>query len=185
MGELCRLLILAIYRDDLHYFGAKLGNLVRPFSFPTELVSAICTDDSDFTKFRPLLVSHLNIQPASFDLALIKEACEMVVHRAVLLLSCALAGVMLQHYQGTEQRTPVIVAIDGAIFVHLKRFQQNLPKHTKRILEMINGPDTFRFELRGIGNAPSVGVAAIAATYYDENKKLDTKTFPELAHFDY
>ncbi|XP_039624365.1 hexokinase-2 [Polypterus senegalus] len=134
MGELVRLIMVKMAKEDLLFGGKITPNLLTTGHFETRFVSAIEKDKEGLEKANEVL-SKLGLDPSHEDCLATQRICQIVSERAAKLCAATLAGVLRQIKENKAvDRLRTTVGVDGSVYKKHPQFARRLHKMVRRLV---------------------------------------------------
>ncbi|XP_049507746.1 hexokinase-2 [Panthera uncia] len=134
MGELVRLILVKMAKEEL-LFGGKLSpGLLATGHFETKDVSDIEGEKDGIRKAREVLV-RLGIDPTQEDCVATHRVCQIVSTRSASLCAATLAAVLrrIKENKG-EERLRSTIGVDGSVYKKHPHFAKRLHKTVRRLV---------------------------------------------------
>ncbi|KAI5770831.1 HK2 [Gulo gulo luscus] len=134
MGELVRLILVKMAKEEL-LFGGKLSpGLLATGQFETKDVSDIEGEKDGTRKAREVLV-RLGIDPTQEDCVATHRICQIVSTRSASLCAATLAAVLwrIKENKG-EERLRSTIGVDGSVYKKHPHFAKRLHKAVRRLV---------------------------------------------------
>uniref|UniRef100_A0A8C0NUW4 Hexokinase-2 n=1 Tax=Canis lupus familiaris TaxID=9615 RepID=A0A8C0NUW4_CANLF len=134
MGELVRLILVKMAKEEL-LFGGKLSpGLLATGQFETKDVSDIEGEKDGIRKAREVLV-RLGIDPTQEDCVATHRVCQIVSTRSASLCAATLAAVLrrIKENKG-EERLRSTIGVDGSVYKKHPHFAKRLHKTVRRLV---------------------------------------------------
>ncbi|KAJ7305302.1 hypothetical protein JRQ81_011220 [Phrynocephalus forsythii] len=160
MGELVRLILVKMAKEELLFDGRLTPDLLTRGHFETRYVSAIEKEKEGLSKAREIL-SRLGLDPSHDDCVATQRICQIVSTRSANLCGAALAAVLrrIKENKGVD-RLRSTVGVDGTVYKKHPHFARRLQKIVRRLL-----PDCeIRFARSEDGSGK--GAAMVTAVAY-------------------
>uniref|UniRef100_A0ABM5EQP2 Hexokinase-2 n=1 Tax=Pogona vitticeps TaxID=103695 RepID=A0ABM5EQP2_9SAUR len=156
MGELVRLILVKMAKEELLFEGRLTPDLLTTGHFETRYVSAIEKEKEGLSKAREIL-TRLGLEPSHDDCVATQRICEIVSTRSANLCGAALAAVLrrIKENKGVN-RLRSTVGVDGTVYKKHPHFARRLQKVVRRLL-----PDC---EIRFIRSEDGSGKGAAMVT---------------------
>ncbi|XP_066570364.1 hexokinase-2 [Amia ocellicauda] len=134
MGELVRLILVQMAKEDLLFGGQITADLLTTGHFETSFVSTIEKDKEGLEYAREVLC-RLGLSPSEEDCVATQRICQVVSTRAAHLCAAALAAVLRQirDNKGLE-RLRTSVGVDGSVYKKHPQFARRLHKMVRRLV---------------------------------------------------
>ncbi|XP_068420040.1 hexokinase-2 isoform X3 [Eschrichtius robustus] len=134
MGELVRLILVKMAKEEL-LFGGKLSpELLATGHFETKDVSDIEGEKDGIQKAREILV-RLGLDPTQEDCVATHRVCQIVSTRSASLCAATLAAVLrrIKENKG-EERLRSTIGVDGSVYKKHPHFAKRLHKTVRRLV---------------------------------------------------
>ncbi|XP_060043559.1 hexokinase-2 isoform X3 [Erinaceus europaeus] len=134
MGELVRLILVKMAKEEL-IFGGKLSpELLATGRFETKDVSDIEGEKDGIRKAREILL-RLGIDPTEEDCVATHRVCQIVSTRSASLCAATLAAVLrrIKENKG-EERLRSTIGVDGSVYKKHPHFAKRLHKAVRRLV---------------------------------------------------
>ncbi|XP_059972795.1 hexokinase-2 isoform X1 [Mesoplodon densirostris] len=134
MGELVRLILVKMAKEEL-LFGGKLSpELLATGHFETRDVSDIEGEKDGIRKAREILV-RLGLDPTQQDCVATHRVCQIVSTRSASLCAATLAAVLrrIKENKG-EERLRSTIGVDGSVYKKHPHFAKRLHKTVRRLV---------------------------------------------------
>ncbi|XP_059798476.1 hexokinase-2 isoform X3 [Balaenoptera ricei] len=134
MGELVRLILVKMAKEEL-LFGGKLSpELLATGHFETKDVSDIEGEKDGIQKAREILV-RLGLDPTREDCVATHRVCQIVSTRSASLCAATLAAVLrrIKENKG-EERLRSTIGVDGSVYKKHPHFAKRLHKTVRRLV---------------------------------------------------
>ncbi|XP_036382129.1 hexokinase-2 [Megalops cyprinoides] len=177
MGELVRLILVKMTKDDMLFQGKATPELLTTGRFQTSFVSAIENEKNNegLVNAEKVLLG-LGLSPSAEDCVATQRVCQIVSTRAAHLCAASLAAVLRQIRDNkAAERLRTTIGVDGSVYKNHPQFARRLHKMVRRLV-----PDCDVRFLRsedgsGKGAAMVTAVAYRLATQQAERQRvLDT-----------
>ncbi|XP_030057665.1 hexokinase-2 isoform X2 [Microcaecilia unicolor] len=134
MGELVRLILVKMAKEDLLFAGRITADLLTTGHFETGFVSAIEQDKEGIQKAYEILTK-LGLEPSHEDCVATHRICQIVSTRSANLCAAALAAVLqrIKENKGVE-RLRSSVGVDGSVYKKHPHFAKRLHKTVRRLV---------------------------------------------------
>ncbi|XP_041757274.1 hexokinase-2 isoform X1 [Coregonus clupeaformis] len=177
MGELVRLILVKMAKEDLVFKGHTTPDLLTTGHFQTSFVSAIENDkDQEGLVSAEKVLRGLGLDPSGEDCVATQRVCQVVSMRAAHLCAATLVSVLRQIRDNkAAERLRTTIGVDGSVYKNHPQFARRLHKMVRRLV-----PDCDVRFLRsedgsGKGAAMVTAVAYRLATQHAERQRiLDT-----------
>ncbi|XP_066495316.1 hexokinase-2 [Tiliqua scincoides] len=174
MGELVRLILVKMAKENLLFDGKRPSGLLTTGHFETRYVSAIEKDKDGLQKAHEILTK-LGLEPSHKDCVATQRICEIVSTRSANLCGAALAAVLrrIKENKGLD-RLRSTVGVDGTVYKKHPHFARRLHKTVQRLLPECNIRFVRSEDGSGKGAAMVTAVAyRLAAQHKARQKILD------------
>uniref|UniRef100_A0A8C9P6Y4 Hexokinase-2 n=1 Tax=Spermophilus dauricus TaxID=99837 RepID=A0A8C9P6Y4_SPEDA len=177
MGELVRLILVKMAKEELLFQGKISPELLTTGSFETKDVSDIEDDKDGIRKAYQVLV-RLGLNPLQEDCVATHRICQIVSTRSANLCAATLAAVLrrIKENKG-EDRLRSTIGVDGSVYKKHPHFAKRLHKAVRRLV-----PDCDIRFLRsedGSGKGAAM-VTAVAYRLADQQKAPRQNTLEPL-----
>uniref|UniRef100_A0A8D2J9J1 Hexokinase-2 n=3 Tax=Varanus komodoensis TaxID=61221 RepID=A0A8D2J9J1_VARKO len=134
MGELVRLILVKMAKEELLFNGRLTTDLLTTGHFETKYVSAIEKETEGLSKAREIL-EKLGLEPSDEDCVATQRICEIVSTRSANLCGAALAAVLrrIKENKGLD-RLRSTVGVDGTVYKKHPHFARRLHKTVRRLV---------------------------------------------------
>ncbi|XP_029793536.1 hexokinase-2 isoform X3 [Suricata suricatta] len=134
MGELVRLILVKMAKEELLFGGTLSPGLLATGQFETKDVSDIEGEKDGIRKAREVLV-RLGIDPTQEDCVATHRVCQIVSTRSASLCAATLAAVLrrLKENKGGE-RLRSTIGVDGSVYKKHPHFAKRLHKAVRRLV---------------------------------------------------
>lgn len=120
LGELCRCVIVKLYKEKLLFTGDISPALLKPASFTTRFVSFIEEDSiNNSVENTKAILEELELDFDMEDVAIVKYVCYLASNRAAKLVSICLAYLL----DRMNRDNLVTIAVDGSLYQFHPRFK--------------------------------------------------------------
>lgn len=167
MGELVRLVIVALINANLLFNGKSSEKFNTRYEFFTKYVSEIeSQNDSSHHSVTKEILAEMQIEnPSDVDCEIVRYICELVSKRSARLVAAALASLIIR--MGDKE---VTIGVDGSVYRFHPHFHDMM---TEAVKELIPSSYKFKFVLSEDGSGRGAAlVAAVAARELDEKKGI-------------
>lgn len=174
MGELVRLILVKMAKEDLLFGGRITADLLTTGHFETEFVSAIEKDKEGIQKAHEILTK-LGLEPSQEDCVAAHRVCQIVSTRSSNLCAAALAAVLrrIKENKGVE-RLRSSIGVDGSVYKKHPHFARRLQKTLRRLVPDCDVRFIRSEDGSGKGAAMVTAVAyRLAAQQKERQKTLD------------
>ncbi|XP_071393003.1 hexokinase-2 isoform X3 [Centroberyx affinis] len=177
MGELVRLILVKMAKEQLLFHGQTTPDLLTTGHFLTSYISAIENDkDTEGLVSAENVLRSLGLDPSPEDCVATQRVCQIVSTRAAHLCAATLVAVLRQIRDNkAAERLRTTIGVDGSVYKNHPQFARRLHKMVRRLV-----PDCDVRFLRsqdgsGKGAAMVTAVAYRLATQHAERQRiLDT-----------
>ncbi|KAI8886386.1 actin-like ATPase domain-containing protein, partial [Backusella circina FSU 941] len=179
LGEIVRQILIFLMEQRVLSFQVDQEDedeclLLMPYQFDTSYMYVCEADTEDLEDTRLVLEDMCRVSETTLeDRAIVKKVCELVGHRAALLLGASIAGVvtyMVQHGIGLDEEKGFAIAISGDVYKDYPSFH---PRVCEAIKDLI--PDEVASKLSvGIVQHSRIVGAAIVAMMAEKMDQEDT-----------
>ncbi|XP_075063542.1 hexokinase-2 [Mixophyes fleayi] len=134
MGELVRLILVKMAKEDLLFEGRITADLLTTGHFETRYVSEI-EKDKEGIKTAQQILSKLGLEPSHEDCVATHRICQIVSTRSASLCATTLAAVLrrIRENKGVE-RLKSTVGVDGSVYKNHPHFARLLQKAVRRLV---------------------------------------------------
>uniref|UniRef100_A0A674APB1 Hexokinase-2 n=1 Tax=Salmo trutta TaxID=8032 RepID=A0A674APB1_SALTR len=173
MGELVRLILVKMAKEDLVFKGHTTPDLLTTGHFQTSFVSAIENDKSEGLVSAEKVLRGLGLDPSGEDCVATQRVCQVVSTRAAHLCAATLVSVLRQIRDNkAAERLRTTIGVDGSVYKNHPQFARRLHKMVRRLV-----PDCDVRFLRsedgsGKGAAMVTAVAYRLATQHAERQRI-------------
>ncbi|XP_034975074.1 hexokinase-2 isoform X3 [Zootoca vivipara] len=134
MGELVRLILVKMAKEDLLFDGRLTSDLLTTGHFETRYVSAIEKEKEGLLKAQEILTK-LGLEPSHEDCVATQRICEIVSTRSANLCGAALVAVLRRIKENKRvDRLRSTVGVDGTVYKKHPHFARRLQKMVRRFL---------------------------------------------------
>ncbi|XP_033014996.1 hexokinase-2 isoform X1 [Lacerta agilis] len=134
MGELVRLILVKMAKEDLLFNGRLTSDLLTTGHFETRYVSAIEKEKEGLLKAQEILTK-LGLEPSHEDCVATQRICEIVSTRSANLCGAALVAVLRRIKENKRvDRLRSTVGVDGTVYKKHPHFARRLQKMVRRFL---------------------------------------------------
>ncbi|XP_026954910.1 hexokinase-2 isoform X3 [Sagmatias obliquidens] len=176
MGELVRLILVKMAKEEL-LFGGKLSpELLATGHFETKDVSDIEGEKDGIRKAREILV-RLGLDPTREDCVATHRVCQIVSTRSASLCAATLAAVLrrIKENKG-EERLRSTIGVDGSVYKKHPHFAKRLHKTVRRLV-----PDCdIRFLRSEDGSGKGAAMVTAVAYRLADQHRARQKTLESL-----
>ncbi|KAM4615770.1 hexokinase-2 isoform 1-T2 [Polymixia lowei] len=177
MGELVRLILVKMAKDQQLFQGQTTPDLLATGHFHTSYVSAIEIDkDKEGLVAAEKVLRGLGLDPSVEDCVATQRVCQIISTRAAHLCAASLVAVLRQIRDNkAAERLRTTIGVDGSVYKNHPQFARRLHKMVRRLV-----PDCDVRFLRsedgsGKGAAMVTAVAhRLAAQHAERQRILDT-----------
>uniref|UniRef100_A0A4W5Q3Y8 Hexokinase-2 n=1 Tax=Hucho hucho TaxID=62062 RepID=A0A4W5Q3Y8_9TELE len=136
MGELVRLILVKMAKEDLVFQGHTTPDLVTNGQLQTSFVSAIENDkDKEGLVSAEKMLRGLGLDPSVDDCVATQRVCQVVSTRAAHLCAAALAAVLRQIRDNkAAERLRTTIGVDGSVYKNHPQFARRLHKMVRRLV---------------------------------------------------
>ncbi|XP_018414384.1 PREDICTED: hexokinase-2 isoform X1 [Nanorana parkeri] len=133
MGELVRLILVKMAKEDLLFGGRITADLLTTGHFETRYVSEI-EKDKEGVKTAHAILSKLGLEPSHEDCVATHRICQIVSTRSANLCAATLSAVLrrIRENKGVE-RLRSTVGVDGSVYKNHPHFARLLQKTVRRL----------------------------------------------------
>ncbi|KAF6103625.1 hexokinase 2 [Phyllostomus discolor] len=134
MGELVRLILVKMAKEELLFRGKLSPELLAKGRFETKDVSDIEGDKDGIRKAREVLM-RLGVDPTQEDCVATHRICQIVSTRSANLCAATLAAVLrrIKENKG-EERLRSTIGVDGSVYKKHPHFAKRLHKTVRRLV---------------------------------------------------
>lgn len=134
MGELVRLILVKMAKEDLLFGGRITADLLTTGHFETRYVSEI-EKDKEGIKTAHAVLSKLGLEPSHEDCVATHRICQIVSARSANLCAATLSAVLrrIRENKGVE-RLKSTVGVDGSVYKNHPHFARLLQKTVRRLV---------------------------------------------------
>lgn len=134
MGELVRLILVKMAKEDLLFGGRITADLLTTGHFETRYVSEI-EKDKEGIKTAQQILGKLGLEPSHEDCVATHRICQIVSSRSANLCAATLAAVLrrIRENKGVE-RLRSTVGVDGSVYKNHPHFARLLQKTVRRLV---------------------------------------------------
>nr|XP_033803895.1 hexokinase-2 isoform X2 [Geotrypetes seraphini] len=134
MGELVRLILVKMAKEELLFAGRVTAELLTTGHFETGFVSAIEQDKEGIQRAHEILTK-LGLEPTHEDCVATHRICQIISTRSANLCAAALAAVLqrIKENKGVE-RLRSSVGVDGSVYKKHPHFSKRLHKTVRRLV---------------------------------------------------
>ncbi|XP_062307276.1 hexokinase-2 isoform X2 [Osmerus eperlanus] len=136
MGELVRLILVKMAKEQLLFQGHTTPSLLTTGHFKTSFVSAIENDkDKDGLVSAEQVLLELGLAPSAEDCVAAQRVCQIVSTRAAHLCAATLAAVLRQIRDNkAAERLRTTIGVDGSVYKSHPQFARRLHKLVRRLV---------------------------------------------------
>ncbi|KAM4579378.1 hexokinase-2 isoform 2-T2 [Fundulus diaphanus] len=177
MGELVRLILVKMARDQLLFQGNITPELLTTGHFSTNYIYTIESDkDEEGLASTEKVLRGMGLDPTAEDCAATRRICQIVSTRAAHLCATSLAAVMRQIRDNkAAEKLRITIGVDGSVYKNHPEFSRRLNKTVRRLV-----PDCdvrFLQSQHGSGKGAAMVTAVayrLAAQQAERQRILDT-----------
>ncbi|XP_059586553.1 hexokinase-2 isoform X1 [Alligator mississippiensis] len=176
MGELVRLILVKMAKEELLFGGHLTPDLLTTGHFETRYVSAIEKEKEGLQKAHEVLTK-LGLEPSHEDCVATHRICQIVSTRSANLCAATLAAVLrrIKENKGVE-RLRSTVGVDGTVYKKHPQFARRLHKMVRKLL-----PDCdIRFIRSEDGSGKGAAMVTAVAYRLAAQHKARQKTLEAL-----
>ncbi|CAM4631178.1 hexokinase-2 isoform X1 [Lepidochelys kempii] len=176
MGELVRLILVKMAKEELLFGGRLTPSLLTTGHFETGFVSAIEKEKEGLQKAHEIL-TRLGLDPSAEDCIATKHICQIVSTRSANLCAATLAAVLrrIKENKGVD-RLRSTVGVDGSVYKKHPHFARRLQKTVRKLL-----PDCdIRFVRSEDGSGKGAAMVTAVAYRLAAQQKARQKTLEAL-----
>uniref|UniRef100_A0A8C7F6R4 Hexokinase-2 n=1 Tax=Oncorhynchus kisutch TaxID=8019 RepID=A0A8C7F6R4_ONCKI len=134
MGELVRLILVKMAKEDMVFQGHTTPDLVTNGQLQTSFVSAIENDKLGLVSAEKMLRG-LGLDPSVEDCVATRRVCQVVSTRAAHLCAATLAAVLRQIRDNkAAERLRTTIGVDGSVYKNHPQFARRLHKMVRRLV---------------------------------------------------
>uniref|UniRef100_A0A8C7DDR0 Hexokinase-2 n=1 Tax=Oncorhynchus kisutch TaxID=8019 RepID=A0A8C7DDR0_ONCKI len=136
MGELVRLILVKMAKEDMVFQGHTTPDLVTNGQLQTSFVSAIENDkDQEGLVSAEKMLRGLGLDPSVEDCVATRRVCQVVSTRAAHLCAATLAAVLRQIRDNkAAERLRTTIGVDGSVYKNHPQFARRLHKMVRRLV---------------------------------------------------
>ncbi|XP_064882828.1 hexokinase-2-like isoform X2 [Oncorhynchus nerka] len=136
MGELVRLILVKMAKEDMVFQGHTTPDLVTNGQLQTSFVSAIENDkDKEGLVSAEKMLRGLGLDPSVEDCVATRRVCQVVSTRAAHLCAATLAAVLRQIRDNkAAERLRTTIGVDGSVYKNHPQFARRLHKMVRRLV---------------------------------------------------
>ncbi|XP_071208770.1 hexokinase-2 [Salvelinus alpinus] len=140
MGELVRLILVKMAKEDMVFQGHTTPDLVTNGQLQTSFVSAIENDkDKEGLVSAEKMLRGLGLDPSVEDCVATRRVCQVVSTRAAHLCAATLAAVLGQIRDNkAAERLRTTIGVDGSVYKNHPQFARRLHKMVRRLVPDCN-----------------------------------------------
>nr|XP_042696191.1 hexokinase-2 isoform X2 [Chrysemys picta bellii] len=176
MGELVRLILVKMAKEELLFSGRLTPSLLTTGHFETGYVSAIEKEKEGLQKAHEILTK-LGLDPSAEDCIATQHICQIVSTRSANLCGATLAAVLrrIKENKGVD-RLRSTVGVDGSVYKKHPHFARRLQKTVRKLL-----PDCdIRFVRSEDGSGKGAAMVTAVAYRLAAQHKARQKTLEAL-----
>ncbi|TFK00029.1 protein FAM171A2 [Platysternon megacephalum] len=176
MGELVRLILVKMAKEELLFGGRLTPSLLTTGHFETGYVSAIEKEKEGLQKAHEMLTK-LGLDPSAEDCIATQHICQIVSTRSANLCGATLAAVLrrIKENKGVD-RLRSTVGVDGSVYKKHPHFARRLQKTVRKLL-----PDCdIRFVRSEDGSGKGAAMVTAVAYRLAAQHKARQKTLEAL-----
>uniref|UniRef100_A0A8C7TJJ5 Hexokinase-2 n=1 Tax=Oncorhynchus mykiss TaxID=8022 RepID=A0A8C7TJJ5_ONCMY len=133
MGELVRLILVKMAKEDMVFQGHITPDLVTNGQLQTSFVSAI--ENDKLVVFVCKMLRGLGLDPSVEDCVATRRVCQVVSTRAAHLCAATLAAVLRQIRDNkAAERLRTTIGVDGSVYKYHPQFARRLHKMVRRLV---------------------------------------------------
>ncbi|XP_064418695.1 hexokinase-1 isoform X2 [Latimeria chalumnae] len=170
LGELVRLILVKMAKEELLFEGRITPELLTKGKFETKHVSAIEKNKEGLTKAKEIL-TRLGVEPSREDCVAVQHVCTIVSFRSANLIAAVLGGILthMKENKGVT-RLRTTVGVDGSLYKMHPQYARRLHKTVRRLV-----PDCdVRFLLSESGSGKGAAmVTAVAYRLAEQHRQID------------
>ncbi|XP_004437241.1 PREDICTED: hexokinase-2 [Ceratotherium simum simum] len=180
MGELVRLILVKMAKEELLFRGNLSPELLATGRFETKDVSEIEGEKDGIQKAREVLV-RLGMDPTQEDCVATHRICQIVSTRSASLCAATLAAVLqrIKENKG-EERLRSTIGVDGSVYKKHPHFAKRLQKTVRRLVP--NCDIRFLCSEDGSGKGAAMVTAVAYRLAYQHRARLKTLEPLKLSH---
>uniref|UniRef100_A0A8C7DAY0 Hexokinase-2 n=1 Tax=Oncorhynchus kisutch TaxID=8019 RepID=A0A8C7DAY0_ONCKI len=135
MGELVRLILVKMAKEDMVFQGHTTPDLVTNGQLQTSFVSAIENDKLVGLVSAEKMLRGLGLDPSVEDCVATRRVCQVVSTRAAHLCAATLAAVLRQIRDNkAAERLRTTIGVDGSVYKNHPQFARRLHKMVRRLV---------------------------------------------------
>ncbi|KAM4746428.1 hexokinase-2 [Anableps anableps] len=177
MGELVRLILVKMARNQLLFQGKTTPELLTSGRFSTNYIYTIeCDKEEEGVANAEKVLRSMGLDPCAEDCAATRRICQIISTRAAHLCACTLAAVMRQIRDNkAAEKLRITIGVDGSVYKSHPEFSRRLNKMVRRLV-----PDCevrFLQSQHGSGKGAAMVTAVayrLAAQQAERQRVLDT-----------
>uniref|UniRef100_A0AAQ4S334 Hexokinase-2 n=1 Tax=Gasterosteus aculeatus aculeatus TaxID=481459 RepID=A0AAQ4S334_GASAC len=176
MGELVRLILLRMTKEQLLFQGKTTPQLLTTGSFNTSHIFAIENDKLEGLASAQQVLQGLGLDPSVEDCRTTRRVCQIVSTRAAHLCAATLVAVLRQIRDNkAAEKLRTTIGVDGSVYKNHPEFSRRLHKMVRRLV-----PDCdvrFLQSQCGSGKGAAMVTAVayrLAAQHAERQRILDT-----------
>ncbi|XP_059515312.1 hexokinase-2 isoform X3 [Myotis daubentonii] len=176
MGELVRLILVKMAKEELLFRGKLSPELLAKGRFETKDVSDIEGEKDGIRKAHEVLV-RLGIEPTQEDCVATHRICQIVSTRSASLCAATLAAVLRRIKENkSEERLRSTIGVDGSVYKKHPHFAKRLHKTVRRLV-----PDCdVRFLRSEDGSGKGAAMVTAVAYRLADQHRARQKTLESL-----
>ncbi|XP_036189909.1 hexokinase-2 isoform X3 [Myotis myotis] len=176
MGELVRLILVKMAKEELLFRGKLSPELLAKGRFETKDVSDIEGEKDGIRKAHEVLV-RLGIEPTEEDCVATHRICQIVSTRSASLCAATLAAVLRRIKENkSEERLRSTIGVDGSVYKKHPHFAKRLHKTVRRLV-----PDCdVRFLRSEDGSGKGAAMVTAVAYRLADQHRARQKTLESL-----
>ncbi|XP_061672853.1 hexokinase-2 isoform X2 [Syngnathoides biaculeatus] len=176
IGELVRLILVRMTKDQLLFQGKTTSQLLMTGKFPTNYMYSIDSDKEEGLMSTQNVLQSLGLDPTLEDCLVTQRVCQIVSTRAAHLCAATLVAVLRQIRDNkATEKLRTTIGVDGSVYKNYQEFSRKLHKMVRRLV-----PDCdVRFLRSEVGSGKGAAmVTAVALRLAAQNAErqhiLDT-----------
>ncbi|TMS03445.1 hexokinase-2 [Larimichthys crocea] len=136
MGELVRLILVRMTREQLLFQGKATPELLTTGSFNTSYIYTIDNDkEEEGLVSADKVLRHLNLDPSLEDCIATQRVCQIVSTRAAHLCAATLVAVLRQIRDNkAAEKLRTTIGVDGSVYKNHQEFSRRLHKMVRRLV---------------------------------------------------
>ncbi|XP_029365634.1 hexokinase-2 isoform X1 [Echeneis naucrates] len=177
MGELVRLILLRMAKEQLLFQGKTTAELLTTGGFKTTDIYAIENDKAEEgLASAEKVLRGLHLEPSKEDCIATQRVCQIVSTRAAHLCSATLAAVLRQIRDNkAAEKLRATIGVDGSVYKYHPEFSRRLNKMVRRLVPDCDVRFLLSQDGSGKGSAMVTAVAyRFAAQQAERQRILDT-----------